>query len=1035
MNKDEKSSTRKNMQSFLRVPPKSQSMLHFNFYSIHNFNNGNLVFHLSDLIKKFAKSIPFNSTAIHDIVSTWTYLEKDEKLLETLFDVRCFDEISTLIFRNPGVWKFTKNQFETLIEEGELDLILYYVKLRECRLILDDYENQKKIVNKYIKYGNRMYYGAEMLSYINKNNWNLNFTSDLLRYIERTIKTKDILNCHSPVLTCLLLCEFINQIAESSVQYRLHCEKVVLDLCNFCNSIQEANPEEKYIKFLMTQKDTKGRSAYQISADHHYYSVLKTPEIGTIVQKMWNGRLSHDGLMSFSSVAKYVESNSSRSLNPFENFESFDHNKTYYHQLSLWTESSSLRYWPESVSTILLISVYNYFIYFLVYRTNSDQPIKKLMQPISDLEDKDLKFFAYFFIFWTFSIVMNIPLQFLFGNLSGRKYRMDLWGYIEILTLLSSLCLLIDTTQIFPPTDDYGNIVPSDGQSDKAFILRAIILSVNDVLVWLRVTGIFLTFKNLGPLIRMISLLSLKTLKYLVVYALYFTACASVFTAIFYDKSDQFVSFSMTFTSLFVSFLNNPNAFGFNQYQVYGAIAVIFFTTVSGLLLSNLLIAVLSNEYEVLSDVVDASHRSVLISYFRRYKWDNKYGYLIYLTTPLNIVNFLALPFSIFFKRKKFNKYVCRLYHSLFYLPIIMLLQCVFMIILTPFAYLKGLFMMNSHQFFNQKGNALSKLSGVLNWIIFGFPYILIMNIRDMILLLQTVFKKIAVMSYEKNRIQKYITKDDIRVFLQFVHSRENDEANDLHTLFLDYLNFDQEHKAENDRNMKEKSAYMKRLKSAAGINNNKKSTRQQPGLIMYNNKTSNRNSSSHLGDPEPPQKTSQNSMIKRNLIIIEILENFLIDDGSDNFIVDIDKLKMLLPKTMNINNGYIKRILNTDISSLSKAVNKIKTKKNKFMQNKLLNKIVGATIRLDYFVDNEDKFDPLHKEIDRKKHKFEVDENEDDFYTELYNLLNKISIDIKSSIETANMKKNKNKETIVGKNKELKDSELEREHDIGGEE
>ena len=104
-------------------------------------------------------------------------------------------------------------------------------------------------------------------------------------------------------------------------------------------------------------------------------------------------------------------------------------------------------------------------------------------------------------------------------------------------------------------------------------------------------------------------------------------------------------------------------------------------------------------------------------------------------------------------------------------------------------------------------------------------------------------------------------------------------------------------------------------------------------------------------------------------------------------------------------------------------------------MQNKLLNKIVGATIRLDYFVDNEDKFDPLHKEIDRKKHKFEVDENEDDFYTELYNLLNKISIDIKSSIETANMKKNKNKETIVGKNKELKDSELEREHEIGGEE
>ena len=60
---------------------------------------------------------------------------------------------------------------------------------------------------------------------------------------------------------------------------------------------------------------------------------------------------------------------------------------------------------------------------------------------------------------------------------------------------------------------------------------------------------------------------------------------------------------------------------------------------------------------------------------------------------------------------------------------------------------------------------------------------------------------------------------------------------------------------------------------------------------------------------------------------LIEILENFLIDDGTDNFIVDIEKLKMLLPKTMNINNSYIKRILHTDINSLAKAVNKLKQK------------------------------------------------------------------------------------------------------------
>jgi hypothetical protein len=763
----------------------------------------------------------------------------------------------------------------------------------------------------------------------------------------------------------------------------------------------------------MTQKDTKGRSAYQICADYDLYSVLQTPEIGTIVQKMWNGKLSHDGLLAYSSVWKYLDSSGSRTFDPFENFESFDQTKTYFHQLSLWMESSSLRYWPESVSTILLIFIYNYFIYFLVYRTTHEQTVKKIMQPISEIDDRDLKMLAYLYIFWTLSIVLNIPLQFLFGFFSGRKYRIDKWGYVEIAMFISSLGLLVDTTKIFPSKDEYGNMVPSDGQSDNAFILRAVILSINDGFVWLRVTGIFLTFKNLGPLIRMIYFLSQKTLKYLFIYALYMACFATVYTAIFNNSSDQFNQFSTSLTNLFECFINNPNAFGFYEYPVFGAVSVTVFTTFSGLLLSNLLIAVLSNEYEVLSNVVDAAHRSVLISYFMRYKWDKENGYLIFLTTPLNIVNFIAFPFSWFFRKKYFNKIVCRIYYSVFYLPIIVLLQLCLTTILCPFAYLKGVVMIVSHMTSHRSG-LFSKIMAVLSWIIFGLLFVFIMNVRDIILILKTVFIQIDMVSYEKNRIQKYISKDDIRIFLQFIHNRDKDDNRDLHSLFLDYLTFDQDHKAKTDSSIKEKSAYMKRLKSAAGLNLKKKSSRQQASIIIYNNKSSNH--TSNLSE----QETTGSSIIKRNLIIIEILENFLIDDGSDNFIVDIEKLKMLLPKTMNINDSYLKRILHTDINVLNKAVTKLKTKKNKFVQNKLLNKIVGATIRLDHIVDNEDKKDPLHKESEKKRHKFEVDEVEDDFYPELHGLITKISIDLKKSISNAKNKRFKNEELEMNKNSTL---------------
>lgn len=98
-------------------------------------------------------------------------------MLETLFEIQCFDDISTLIYRKTGNWHFTEQQFQILIDKGELDLILFYLKIRKCRVILMNHNIQNTIVYKYIKYGNKIYYGAEMLSYISKNSWNMNITS------------------------------------------------------------------------------------------------------------------------------------------------------------------------------------------------------------------------------------------------------------------------------------------------------------------------------------------------------------------------------------------------------------------------------------------------------------------------------------------------------------------------------------------------------------------------------------------------------------------------------------------------------------------------------------------------------------------------------------------------------------------------------------------------------------------------------------------------------------------------------------------
>ena len=78
-------------------------------------------------------------------------MKNDTNLLSTLFQVECFDEISILLYRMPGVWSLNKEQFILTINKNQLDLTLYFLKIRSCVIVLDDFKIQKLIVDNYIK--------------------------------------------------------------------------------------------------------------------------------------------------------------------------------------------------------------------------------------------------------------------------------------------------------------------------------------------------------------------------------------------------------------------------------------------------------------------------------------------------------------------------------------------------------------------------------------------------------------------------------------------------------------------------------------------------------------------------------------------------------------------------------------------------------------------------------------------------------------------------------------------------------------------
>lgn len=111
-------------------------------------------------------------------ILNWKLIDKDPDLFQKLFDLKRFEDICFLIvrFKKKFKWKLTGEMFKLVIENEELELILHFLHNKECRIILEDPVIQKRILEKYIKFGNKFYYGAEMLSYIYKIVWHNELT-------------------------------------------------------------------------------------------------------------------------------------------------------------------------------------------------------------------------------------------------------------------------------------------------------------------------------------------------------------------------------------------------------------------------------------------------------------------------------------------------------------------------------------------------------------------------------------------------------------------------------------------------------------------------------------------------------------------------------------------------------------------------------------------------------------------------------------------------------------------------------------------
>lgn len=890
-------------------------------------------------------------------VLQWKNISKDKTFIDSLFQYNCFEQINFLITICPKDLFVKEQYFRNVIYKKQTELIIFLLHRREVLPALIDQNLQEFIVDNYTSKGDLLYYASEMFAYIYKQHWKLELTEKLCVNLTKTLKTKDVFYCHSPILTCVLFCEFLNKIKKLNVAESKECDDVIEEMIIYSKLLLESNAQVSSINYLMKQKDTQNRTAFQIASENEFYDLFRSPEISLIIKKMWYGKLNCNSLLSASSLHRYIFEYDRKINEPFKLFEPLNLNKVYFFQLSVWLDSCMLRFWPRALNSVLMIVDYNLFIYLL---NNEGQ----IMNNFSELKPM-LKILLFIHIFFSSSVFMDFIIHTIFIFKTKRPFIIELWHLIDIFLFLFAWLTILDTKKAanqYSITDLYENTSDflwnmhlafikelhtdyEEFSTSVSFVLRVTILSINDILVWLRMGSILLTFNQMGPVIRMLLSMGYELMKYIVFIVVFLAWSATIFTVLFNQHSSQFNTFSNSVTNLFGGFLNQFKLKDFDdKFFGFGTVLFMIYLLVSGVLLVNMLIAVLSNIYEQMEKEKNASNRTVLVQFNRKYKWNNEYGYLIFLSPPLSSVNFIVLIFEHLLychkDKKKFNLFVTKMYYFVFYFPLIVGVFITYSLVLLPISYIKGLIMTIRYQH-SLKVNNVYKVLSCFKFIFFGVFFLIYVYFRDVYLCFYYVFREAQFKQSDLEKWKNILTQQDVVIFLKFIHSKINEEAKmNMDSLYFAYINFETNEQAQMNDMLKKKNDYFKTLEKKSKLSSNKFYNLFPIKFVLLN-------------DNQPAFESISRYMCK-NLIIMDILNNFSTVDENGTKYVDLSIMRKLLPFTTNVQNTHIRRMIYCNTQYLNQVMMKMNIGKIRFMEYQLVTKIMSTARKLDRNIDTE---------------------------------------------------------------------------------
>lgn len=606
-------------------------------------------------------------------VITWPDAADDKDILKVCIDMG-EEEIARDVvkYRTKPV---NRTDFEDSLRQKCYWLSLDILKWEDPVAYLLTKPGQEKIVA-LLEKGSTCYFAAEFLARIIPSCWHSVHTERLCYLHELLLKKSlEFLKCPQPILYLVLMAEFLIKIAPVNIYHTTLCKNLSSSTIALAQTIEDNIDEEKEMEFFLNSMDTQGRSTLTIIAMNDFFCLLENNDVGSIVNNMWVGERKNEGIIKASTIySSFTAPSGSEEKLGF--FKKIDSSRAYMFQYDQLVSSCELRFFGQMISIAFLVFFYS----MMVELAHEENTLDNFAA------GKKTQAFLRLSQIWIVGIFLEKLITIVFCIKTGRKILKDFWLWVDFLMFVMMIFLMAGINQYYAGPGKWLYFV---GSSDFNALMHSVVLC----LVWMKLFSILTVTQSYGPLLRIMYIMVLDMMTFLLVY---FSSLfiGSVIMATLFSRhtiDTKYEDFGTSFQTLYRIGLGD---FELNDYKKYGAFAAVLeslLVLLTNVLLFNVLIAVLTVTYEREVEGEEAKHRATLIKAYYRWKWDENYGLLILLPSPITIFISSVLPLLVCVRNpSRVTNLFSKIFFILFVFPMFAYFAAV-SAIFVPFVYLTSL--------------------------------------------------------------------------------------------------------------------------------------------------------------------------------------------------------------------------------------------------------------------------------------------------------------------------------------------------------